>query len=330
MRDETPASPSTRNAAPPLAGRRLAVLALLAGSAAIGFSPLFVRLSEAGPVATAFWRVGLAVPLFWLLTLREPAPQPPSADGAASWAPSWWAPSWRDYGGLILAGLCFGGDLTAWHWSIKLTTVANATLLANMAPIFVTLLSWGLLGQRFSRSFLGGLATALAGVALLLLGKGGGIGGDSGGANVGEANADRFVGDALALLAAVFYAGYFLAVSRLRRRFSTARIMLWSGGVTAAATLTVAAATGEAILPLTAAGWFALFGLAWFSHAGGQGLIAYGMAFLPAAFTSVTVLLQPVVAALAAWALLGEPLGPLEVAAMAAVLAGIVAARRGV
>jgi hypothetical protein len=52
----------------PLAGRprRLALPALLVGGIAIGFSPIFVRLSELGPIATGFYRLLLALPLLWL------------------------------------------------------------------------------------------------------------------------------------------------------------------------------------------------------------------------------------------------------------------------
>ena len=65
------------------------------------------------------------------------------------------------------------------------------------------------------------------------------------------------------------------------------------------------------------------------SHAAGQGLIAYALAHLPAAFSSVGLLLQPVVAALFAWLLLAEPLAALQVAGGLIVLAGIYLARRG-
>ncbi len=43
------------------AHNRVAMAALLIGGAAIGGSPIFVRLSEVGPLATAFWRVALAL-----------------------------------------------------------------------------------------------------------------------------------------------------------------------------------------------------------------------------------------------------------------------------
>ncbi len=73
----------------------------------------------------------------------------------------------------------------------------------------------------------------------------------------------------------------------------------------------------------------ALLGLAWISHAAGQGLIAYALAHLRAGFTSVGLLLQPVMATLFAWVLLGEPLAALQIAGGAVVLAGIYLARRG-
>jgi len=70
-------------------------------------------------------------------------------------------------------------------------------------------------------------------------------------------------------------------------------------------------------------------GLALVSHAAGQGLIAYALAHLPAAFSSVSLLLQPVMAALFAWLLLSEGLVPLQVLGGLVVLAGIYLARRG-
>ena len=109
--------------------RPLAVAALLAGAVAIAASPLFVKVSEAGPIATGFWRVALALPVLWAwsaIASRE--------HHVASFAAN------RRL--MIAAGLLFAGDLAVWHWSIVLTTVANATLLANLAPIFVTLAVW--------------------------------------------------------------------------------------------------------------------------------------------------------------------------------------------
>ena len=87
--------------------------------------------------------------------------------------------------------------------------------------------------------------------------------------------------------------------------------------------------SGESFFPFSWQGWLVLLGLAWLVHAGGQGLIAFAMAHLPAAFSSVTLLIQPVTATILAWLLLSEVIGPWQAAGGGLVLAGIFVARRG-
>src|ERR671911_2916487 len=128
--------------------------ALLVGAACIALSPIFVRLSEAGPTATAFWRVALAVPVLWILFFLKTKAKSQRYSG-----------KWPL---LLAAGFAFAGDLGFWHTSIKLTSVANSTLLANLASIFVTLAAWIFLRQRPTRLFLTGLGAALVGVTLLV------------------------------------------------------------------------------------------------------------------------------------------------------------------
>jgi drug/metabolite transporter (DMT)-like permease len=285
---------------------RIALAALIAGAVAIAFAPIFVRLAETGPVGTAFYRLLFALPVLWLwMGLERPARghyRRPSG--------------WRDFLRLGAAGAFFAGDLAVWHGAILLTSVANATLFANFAPVFVTLGAWLLFGQRVTWIFLAGLATALAGATLLI--------GDS--VNLSLRNV---AGDAMGLLTAVFYGGYLLSVSRLRAEFSTATIMAWSGVVTCVGLLAIALLLDEPLLAVTAAGWAVLAGLALVSHVGGQGLIAYALAHLAAPFSSVGLLLQPLVAAGLAWLLLAEPVRPWQGVGGAVVLAGIFLARRG-
>ncbi|MEQ1776733.1 MAG: DMT family transporter [Burkholderiales bacterium] len=282
--------------------RTLAIIALLAGATCIGTSALFVKVSEAGPVSTAFWRVFLALPFLW------------------AWA--WWdrqrtagAPSKITQGGsrklLFATGFFFAGDLAVWHWSIVLTSVANAVLLANLAPIFVTLAAWWLWRKKPAAMFLAGLAAALIGVMLM-------VGGD-----FSNSSGRALLGDALGVVTAMFYAAYQLTVTRLRGTVSTARIMAVSSVVTAAFLLPVAWLSGEVFFPVTEIGWAKVLGLAVISQVAGQSLIAYAMAHLPATLSSVGLLLQPVMASLFAWILLGETLGAVAIAGAALVLIGI-------
>jgi drug/metabolite transporter (DMT)-like permease len=98
--------------------------------------------------------------------------------------------------------------------------------------------------------------------------------------------------------------------------------------LTAVILFPVALASGEQMMPSSAYGWGVLLGLALVTHAAGQGLIAYALAHLPATFSSVGLLLQPVVAAFFAWVLLSEPLVALQIAGGLVVLAAIWLARR--
>jgi drug/metabolite transporter (DMT)-like permease len=211
---------------------------------------------------------------------------------------------------LIWAGVLFAGDLAFWHWSIVMTSVANATLLANLAPIFVALAAWIWWRKRPGRLFLIGLATALTGMIVL-------IGGDF------RPSSRELLGDLCGVVTAMFYAGYQLAVTQLRERVATSAIMAWSGLITAAALLPLALMSGEQLLPGTATGWVVLLGLALVAQVAGQSLIAYAMAHLPMTFSSVGLLFQPVMAALFAWMLLGESMGALQIAGGVAVLIGI-------
>jgi drug/metabolite transporter (DMT)-like permease len=279
-----------------------AFLALLAGGCAIAFAPIFVRLSDTGPVASAFWRAALAVPLLWAWALRERgSPTSPGARGPAA---------------LLAAGLFFAADLGVWHWSITYTSVANATLLANLATLWVTLMGWLLWGKAVTRTFLAGVVTAIAGM-FVLVGPNFAIGGT------------RLAGDALGALTAVFYGSYMLAIKVARDAGApTASVMAWSTTITAAALLPVAWLSPQPFLPQSASGWWVLAGLALVTQVLGQGLIAYAFAHLPASLSSVGLLIQPVMAALFAWIVFGEALGAAQWIGGAVVLTGIWIARR--
>ena len=281
--------------------RRLALPAVLAGGIAIGFSPIFVRLSELGPIATGFYRLFLALPLLWLWMRLE-------TRRAAGKRPVEWL-------AVALPGVLFAGDILFWHWSITYTTVANATLLANFAPVVVTLGAWLFLRERITAMFLLGMALAMGGAALLV--------------NASVALGSRYVlGDMLGLITACFFGSYVIAVARVRDRMAASTLMLYSSAVTALLLLAATVISGENLLPASASGWSVLVARAWVSQATGQGLIAYALGHLPASFSALAILIEPLTAAILGWAWLGEALSVLQAIGGGIVLAGIMVARR--
>jgi drug/metabolite transporter (DMT)-like permease len=276
-----------------------AQIGLILGAILIGLSAVFVRLSEVGPTAAAFWRVALALPA--LAAMRAAAPAPGPAQPAQVRA-------------LWLSGLAFAGDLAVWHQSIRLTTVANATLLANLAPVFLTLaLRFGF-GLRQQRRFWAGLVLAVAGAFVLMAGS-------------MRLGSGAVIGDLCGVGAAVFYGTYQLLVSVTRRSFSATEVMLRSSAISALVLLPIALVAGETLWPHGAGGWLALAALALISHVGGQGLIAWALASVPPAFASVALLVQPVAAAVFAWLILGEAFGATQAVGGAIVLGGILLCR---
>ena len=291
------------------AGKGRALGTLVLGGILLGCSPILVRVSHIGPIATAFWRLALALPLLTAFFANA------SRTGTAGRMPA----TAREHLTAALPGVFLAGDLAAWHISLHMTSVANSTLFANMAPVIVTLVSWLFLRQKISRAFIFGLALSITGVVVL----------NGGTFSIGAGGHDsHYRGDAVALLAACFYAGYFVMLGRARAAFSTAVVMLWSTISAAICVLPMALVFEPAFVPYALAGWLILLGLGWLVHAGGQGLIAYSLAWLAPAFSSLTLLIQPVVAAVLARFILAEPLGLRQIAGGAIVIAGILLARR--
>jgi drug/metabolite transporter (DMT)-like permease len=286
-----------------LNNRALPLIALLAGACAIGFAPIFVRLTETGPAAGGFWRLALALPLLALFTFRpitqergEPSPRLPTLP-------------------LVLAGVFFAADLAFWHYGIGMTSVANATVLANLTPIVVTIVGFLVFKEKVGPIFLAGMALGLLGAWTMAEGRG-----------VGAPGTNPPLGDALSAATALWYAAYFLCVRQARARFGTMAVMFWSSLVGAVGLAAIMVAMGEDILPATLAGWGACLGLA-AVHVTGQGAIAWALGRLPTATASVVVLVQPAVAAGLGWLIFSEAMTPLQGLGALAALAGVALAQ---
>jgi drug/metabolite transporter (DMT)-like permease len=273
--------------------------ALMIGATGIGLAPIFVRLSETGPVATAFYRILLALPALWLLLLREEKVRGDRKDLRIA----------------ALAGFFFASDMALWNWSLHLTTVANSTLLTNFTPFFVTFGARFIFGEPITPRLLIGMTVSFAGGFLL----------------VGESlktNMRSLTGDILAIVAAIFYAGYILTVKRLRRTRSAMHVMAVSGIFSTTILFLVSALHHEKLLPATTNGWLVVILLALVSHVAGQGLIAYGLAHISAGVSSVMLMWQPVVAAVLAWIMLGEALTLARACGGCVIIVGILIATR--
>ena len=279
---------------------RRALVALVVGACVIGLAPILARMTQTGPAAAGFWRLLFAGPLLLLPALRRPG----ELVAGRAWL---WG---------LGAGVLFALDLGTWHYGVFMTSVTNATVLSNTTPVVVAITAWLLFRERPSRLLLLALALAVGGAIGMGLAKG------SGGRGT-----DPLLGDALSLLAALFYGLYFVAVRLAPRRARASTLMLWTTVSGAPVLLLMGLLMHERIVPSGGAGWWAGVGLG-VMHVTGQGAIAWALGRLPATTTSVVMLLQPIVAGVLGWVLFGEPIVPLQALFAAVVLAGVVLAQR--
>lgn len=287
--------------APPRPHSAWAFTALVAGSACLALGPLLVRLADVSPVSSAFWRMGLALPVLLVVALlerrRHAAPLPLRA---------------LPWGMGLLAGAFFAADLASWHMGIVRTTMANATLFGNGAAFMLA--GWAICvgGEKPGRAKLVALGMAAAGTALLL-----GVS--------AEINRSHLSGDLFCLLAAGFYTGYLVVVMRLRGRLSTATLLSLSTAASALLLLPVAVALPGGFWP---ADWRPLLALALSSQLVGQGLLVFASGLLPASVIGVGLLVQPMLSATIGWLWFGEVMGPVELLGAAAIAAALVLVRR--
>lgn len=214
----------------------------------------------------------------------------------------------------VAAFVGLGGLMTnnyLYFLALHLTSVATALLLQYQAPILVALYTVLVMRQRLSPRLLAALACALAGCALVVR------------AYDLDALRLNLPGVLAGLGTAAAFAFYILASRAALARMAAGTLLTY-------AYLAAAATWSLAIPPwsLATAGypaslWGAFLAIAVFGTVIPFVLFINGLRFLPPAQASIVSMLEPVVAAAAAFLLLGESLAPLQILGGGLVLAGV-------
>jgi len=275
----------------------LLLLALLAGNVALGIGPWFVRLADTGPVAAAFWRLLLALPVLFVLARANGQRLGGMGAGTLSL--------------VALGAAAFALDLASWHIGITMTRLGNATLFGNAGSI--VLLFWGFIIARTLPGRLEGLAIifALAGAAILL------------GRSL-EISTATLEGDLFCLAAGLLYAVYLLALQHAREAFGAWSLLVWVSLFGAPVLLGIAVALGEPVWPRN---WGPVVGLSLCSQLVGQGLMVFTLRYFPPLVVGLALLTQPAVASLYGWLAFGEVLSGLDIVGMVLVGAALAVSR---
>ncbi len=274
----------------------LPYLALISGILALSLSSLFVRWAEAPGAVTSFYRMTIGSLVFLPIFLRQPGEQR-RLDRRWLFLP-------------LLGGLFTSLDHATWATAINFTRVANATLMNNLAPLWVALVAFLIWREKLSARFWVGLIMAIGGASVVL-------GSDF------LARPQLNQGNLLAVLSSLFYAAYFLTTQRGRAHFSTLTYVFI---ITASSSLILLLANLALDNPLwgySTPTLLSFLGAGLISQVIGYFSVGYALGHLPASVVSPTMIAQPVLTALMAIPLAGEALLPAQWIGGLVVLSGI-------
>jgi len=267
---------------------------LIIGIICISFSPIFVKLSVAPAITSGFYRIFFA----WLLL----APYCIIKGQLKI--------ERKDLLVALVGGMVFGADIAVWNLSLMKISATISTLIANLAPLWVGLLSFLILRKKSGASFWIGTSVAILGMVIL----------------VGYQQILHLqfnIGLVLALIASLFYAIYIMITKGILQKISTVTFMFYNMLGASVFLLIISGVQHNEMLNFPTSTWLYLLGMGLVCQLAGWITINYSLNYLDATKVSVALLSQTVIAGIWAMIFLNEKLEFKEIAGSIIVLAGI-------
>lgn len=264
---------SSAAARPPATG----VAASAFAAAAWGVAAVFVKLASAPALVLTFYRLALAAALL-----------------AAALAFSRRRLTWRAIAAALPGGLLFCGDMACFFSAVKLTSIADVSVIGALQPALVMLVAGRLFGEEVRRRDAALTLVAMAGVCAVVVGS-------------GAPSGHGVAGDLLATVSLVCWSGYFLVSKRARRHVGALDYTFGVTVVAAIVLLPVVVASGQSLGHVTAGSWLWIALLA-LIPGGGHLLMNWAHRRIDVSVSSLIGASNPVFAVAAAWLVLGQSL----------------------
>ncbi|AYL98741.1 DMT family transporter [Mucilaginibacter celer] len=269
-------------------------LSLIIGILCISFSPIFVKLAGVSPIGSAFYRVFVA----WVCLVPYCIFKRKLKIDKRQLLIS------------VAAGMVFALDIAVWNISLLKISATVSTLIANLAPVWVGLLSFLLFRKASGRLFWIGTIIAVAGMVIL----------------VGYQHIlhlELNTGILLAVLASFFYATYIMITKNIMAGIDVFTFMFYSMLSASVFLLLINGYMHNNITHLSLKVWLCFIGMGLICQLAGWITINYSLRYLESTRVSIALLSQTVFAGLLAAFLLDERLGFNEILGSVIVLGGI-------
>lgn len=270
-------------------------LALALGILCISIFPVLIRLQLTNGLISAFYRMFIAsILLLPYVILNRKFKRPPTTVTLLA----------------LVSGIVFATDIAIWNIAIQESSATQATLLANLSPVWVGIGSFLVLKNKPSTNFWIGTAIALMGMVTLV-----------GFETFAELNFDlAFI---LAVLSGMLYATYILISKNI---LSQVDVLSFMSIVLVSSSLflgLVCEITAESFSGFSNTAWLVLFIQGAVCQLTAWLLISYSTQHLQATRVSLSLLGQAILATLLAWLFLDEKMSWLRIIGTVFLLLGI-------
>jgi drug/metabolite transporter (DMT)-like permease len=257
-----------------LRASRLGVLAVAVPVVGWSLANLIVKIVPVPALTFAFWRLwlGAAVMLSVAALARRPLTRGVLRVG-------------------IPGGVLFGLNIVFFFAALKDTAVADVLVIAALQPALTVLVAGRLFGEHVTRRELGFVFGSVAGVIVFVIGSSG-------------TPAWSLRGDLFAVLSLVVFFGYFLWSKRVRSGVAAIEYMSMVTLV-AAVVVTPLAIVGPGVGGMRGVDWLWLALFVAIAQ-GGHLLLAWAHPYVDVTVSSLLLLGEPPISAIAAFVVLGE------------------------
>lgn len=219
--------------------------------------------------------------------------------------------TWRTLRTSVWGGLTFGLDIIFFFSAIKLTTVANATIMGALQPTVLMYVGARWFGEKVSGSLVGLTIIAIGGAGLVALGSAQGSNDDW-----------SLIGDLCALAALVSWSGYFVASKKARETLGSLEYLAAFLVVATLLVLPVALLAPGPFDP-GAEGWWVVLVVALLSGGVGHFLMNWAHPHIPLYLASLLTLATPVMSTTVAAIFLDEAVNATQLVGMTIVIGAV-------
>ena len=256
-------------------------IAIFISIIAVSTASILIRMSTAGPLAIAAYRLTFATLILLPFYVQS--------GGLRRLMKS----SQRDTLTLVGVGVVLALHFASWITSLGFTSVASSVVFVHVDPIFVAAVSHFVFKEKVSRGTLLGIVVAFAGAVIIALGD----------AGVGEVN---LYGDLLALVGAIMLGLYILSGRRLRQSLDLVSYVTPVYATSAVVLILGSLVTGTKLAPFPMREYLLFLAIAVVPMIFGHTVYNWALKYVEAPVVSISLLGEPVGATILAYIFLRE------------------------